>query len=86
MCVRCRLPCAACMQVVLAQRLGIANTFDPVRPSMHYRLRIWRADEAQMGHSELLDMYVVLPTLLAFCGQQHRVCVWLWPSLGKAED
>jgi len=37
-----------CSQVTLAHRLGVANVYDPVRPSMHYRLRMWRADEHQV--------------------------------------
>eukprot|EP00878_Enallax_costatus_P003299 GHUV01003504.1.p2 GENE.GHUV01003504.1~~GHUV01003504.1.p2 ORF type:complete len:495 (+),score=107.38 GHUV01003504.1:198-1682(+) len=36
-------------QVALAQRLGYANVFDAVRPAMHYRLRMWRADEHQIA-------------------------------------
>lgn len=36
-------------QVALAQRLGYANVFDPVRPAMHYRLRMWRTDEHQIA-------------------------------------
>lgn len=36
------------LQVLLSHRLGMANVFDPVRPSMHYKLRMWRADEHQV--------------------------------------
>jgi hypothetical protein len=36
------------MQVMLAQRLGYANVFDALRPAMHYRLRMWRADDHQV--------------------------------------
>jgi hypothetical protein len=35
-------------QVMLAQRLGYANVFDALRPAMHYRLRMWRADDHQV--------------------------------------
>ena len=38
-------------QVLLSHRLGMANVFDPVRPSMHYRLRMWRADDHQVRHT-----------------------------------
>jgi hypothetical protein len=27
----------------------MANVFDPVRPTMHYKLRMWRADEYQVS-------------------------------------
>jgi hypothetical protein len=27
-------------QVMLSHRLGMANMFDPVRPTMHYKLRM----------------------------------------------
>jgi hypothetical protein len=35
-------------QVALAQRLGYCNVFDPVRPGMHYRLKMFRQDEYQV--------------------------------------
>lgn len=53
-CYRMAHPCKKLvLQVSLAQWLGYANVFDPVRPSMHYRLRMWRADEHQVGAVEL---------------------------------
>eukprot|EP00775_Hariotina_reticulata_P004522 gene4522-4774_t len=36
-------------QVAVAHRLGYANVFDAVRPAMHYRLRMWRADDHQIA-------------------------------------
>lgn len=43
----------AALQVLLSHRLGMANVFDPVRPSMHYKLRMWRADDHQVLHTAL---------------------------------
>jgi hypothetical protein len=44
--------CLLCaLQVVLSHRLGLANVFDSVRPSLHYKLRMWRADEHQVSSS-----------------------------------
>ncbi len=33
--------------VAVSQRLGYANVFDPARPAMHYKLRMYRPDEHQ---------------------------------------
>lgn len=40
-------------QVMLSHRLGMGNVFDPVRPTMHYKLRMWRADEYQVRLNRL---------------------------------
>lgn len=36
-------------QVWLAQRLGWMNVFNPKRPAMHYRLRMFRPDEHEIA-------------------------------------
>ncbi|KAK9814708.1 hypothetical protein WJX72_010239 [[Myrmecia] bisecta] len=36
-------------QVMLCQRLGYMTAFDPQRPEMHYRLRMWLEDEYQVA-------------------------------------
>lgn len=35
--------------VLVCQRLGYTNVFDIARPSMFYRLRMWRADEYRVA-------------------------------------
>jgi hypothetical protein len=41
------------MQVWVANRLGYMNIFNPKRPALHYRLRMWRPDDHEVGYSKM---------------------------------
>jgi hypothetical protein len=36
------------LQVWVANRLGYMNIFNPKRPALHYRLRMWRPDDHEV--------------------------------------
>ncbi|KAL6747322.1 hypothetical protein V8C86DRAFT_1341349 [Haematococcus lacustris] len=48
-------------QVRLTQRLGCLNIFNPRRPALHYRLRMWRADEHELAW-QLFNLAIASPT------------------------
>ncbi len=74
-------------QVMASQRLGYCNVFNPKRPSLHYRLRMFRPDEHEIAW-QLFNMAVDSPlecfTNVTIDGEPKKInevsVQPLWPS------
>jgi hypothetical protein len=55
--------------VLVCQRIGYTNAFDMTRPSMFYRLRMWRADE----HRVALKLFRIMMTSSSECFKYFAV-------------